>query len=110
MCLTLVVSFLLLGDLTPFERVTICLPIKCISRTDPLEQSLARSSDGLAFFYLEKSPSFLHCDSLQAVEIRPQGFRHQHRSIFILKVLQDCEPRAANRQSGTIQGVNEFGL
>lgn len=53
---------------------------------------------------------FLRRDSLQAVEVRPQGLRDDDRAIGLLVVFENRQPSPANGQAAAIEGVQIFRL
>src|SRR5262245_16171498 len=50
---------------------------------------------------------FLGRDSLRA-HILPQRFWHYHASVRLLIVLEDCQPRAPDRQAAAIERMYEL--
>src|SRR5437764_353923 len=47
---------------------------------------------------------------LQPTHVRPEHFRHQYRTVRLLIVLQHCDPRPADREARSVQGMNIFRL
>src|SRR2546428_2096611 len=41
-------------------------------------------------------------DHVLAIEIRPELFRNDHGSVFLLIVFDDCNPRPADREAGSV--------